>query len=86
MRNDTEREIEKEVLAGKSSGGQDGGRKENKTLDLIYTAVSEVMTTWMTALQAELKKDLSEFRTCFREDIKKQMDKFTTEINRKIQD
>lgn len=65
---------------------QDGGRREIGSLDSIRTVVSEVMTTGMAALQAELKKDLSDFRTCFREDIKKQMDEFVSEVNRRIQD
>lgn len=43
----------------------------------------------MAALQAELKKDLSDFRTCFMEDTdteKKQMDEFVSEVDRKIQE
>lgn len=40
----------------------------------------------MTALQAELKKDLSDFHTYFREDIKKQMDKLVSEVNWKTED
>lgn len=55
-------------------------------MDSIRTAVSEAITTGMTALWAELKKDLSDFRTCFREDIKEQMDELVSEVNWKIQD
>lgn len=76
---------EKGAEASETSG-QDGGRIEIETLDSIRTVVREVMTTGMAALQVELKKDLSDFRMCFREDIKKQMDEFATEVNRKIQD
>lgn len=83
--NNSEREPGGEAEASETSR-QDGGRRETETLDSIRTVVREVMTTGMTALQAELKKDISDFRTCFREDIKKQMDKFATEVNRKIQD
>lgn len=76
----------KEVASSKISTGQDGGRRENETLDSIREVVSVVMTSGMAALQAELKRDLSDFRTCFREDIKRQIEIFTMEINRKIQD
>lgn len=86
LRNTAERENEKEVAAGENSAGQDGGRGESETLDSIRKVVSEAVAAGMTALQAELKKDFSDFRSCFREDIKKQMDEFTTEMNRKIQD
>lgn len=40
----------------------------------------------MITLQAELKKDLSDFRMDFQEDIKKQIEEFTTEVNRKMQE
>lgn len=85
LRSNLERELETEAEASETPK-QDGGRRETETLDSIRTVVSEVMTTGMAALQAELKKDLSDFRTCFREDIKKQMDEFASEVSRKIQD
>lgn len=85
LRSNFERESETEAEASETPK-QDGGRRETETLDSIHTAVSEVMTTGMAALQAELKNDLSDFRTGFREDIKKQMDEFVSEVNRKIQD
>lgn len=44
------------------------------------------MTIGMSALQAELKKDFSDFHTSFREDITKQMDEFVPGVKRKIQD
>jgi histidinol dehydrogenase len=52
----------------------------------IREVMSEVMTAGMAALQAKLKRDLFEFRTCFREYILKQMDQIKFEINRKIRD
>lgn len=85
LRSNFERESETEAEASETPK-QDGGHRETETLDSIRTVVSEVMTTGIAALQAELKKDLSDFRTCFREDIKKQMDEFISEVNRKIQD
>ncbi len=85
LRNNSEKESEKEAETSKASR-QDGGCGEIKTLDSIRSVVSEVMIMGMAALQAELKKDLSDFRTCFREDIKNQMDEFATEVNRKIQE
>ena len=85
LRSNFERESEIEAEASETPK-QDGGRREIETLDLIRTAVSEVMTKGMAALQVELKKDFSDFRTCFREDIKKQMDEFVSEVNWKIQD
>ena len=53
----------------------------------IREVMSEVMTAHLVAaLQAKLKRDLFEFRTCFREYILKQMDQIKFEINRKIRD
>ena len=46
----------------------------------------EVSTAGRAALQAQLKRDLSQFHTCFRENIKKRMDEFKFEIYRIIQD
>lgn len=69
--NNSERLPEREAEASETSR-QDRGRREIETLDSIRTVVREVMTTGMAVLQAEFKKDLSDFRTCFREDIKKQ--------------
>lgn len=85
LRSNSERELEMEAEVSETPN-QDGGGRETETLDSIRTAVSEVLSTGMAALQAELKKDLSDFRTCFMEDIKKQMDEFVSEVNRKIQD
>jgi len=85
LRSNSERESETEAEASETLK-QDGGRRATETLDSIRAVVSEVMTTGMAALQTELKKDLSDFRTCFREDIKKQMDEFISEVDRKIQD
>lgn len=86
LRSNLEREIESPEAEVSKTAKQDGGRREIETLDSIRTAVSEVMTVGMATLQAELKKDLSDFHTCFREDIKKQMDEFVSEVNRKMQD
>lgn len=55
LRSNFERESETEAEASETPK-QDGGRRETETLDSIRTAVSEVMTTGMAALQAELKK------------------------------
>ena len=85
LRSNSERESEMEAEAGETRK-QDGDPRETETLESIRTAVSEVMSKGMAALQAELKKDLSDFRTYFREDIRKQMDEFASEVNRKIQD
>ncbi|KAM7366743.1 hypothetical protein PAMP_014693 [Pampus punctatissimus] len=85
LRSNLEKELETEAKASETPN-QDGGGRETETLDSIRTAVSEVLTTGMAALQAELKKDLSDFRTCFMEDIKKQMDEFVSEVDRKIQE
>lgn len=40
----------------------------------------------METLRTEVKSDLRELRKCFREDIKEQMEEFSTEICRKLQD
>lgn len=85
LRDNSEKESEREAEASETPK-QDGGCRGIETLDSVRAAVSEVMTTGMAALRAELKEDLSDFRTCFREDIKNQMDEFVSEVNRKIQD
>ena len=58
LRNNSDRQIDKEVAASETLAGQDGGPGEGDTLDLICVAVSEVMTAGMAAFQAKLKKDL----------------------------
>lgn len=55
LRNNSEKESEREAEASETPK-QDGGCREIETLDSIRAAVSEVMTTGMAALQAELKK------------------------------
>ena len=70
LRNNADRQIDKEVAASETLAGQDGGPGEGDTLALIRVAVGEVMTAGMAAFRDELKKDLSDFHASFREDIK----------------
>lgn len=69
---------------GGPRSGQDG--EHSTGLDLIRRAVSGVLLAEMSTLWAELKNDLQEFHTGLREDIKKQMDEFSKEINRRLQE
>ena len=92
----TEQRNEDEMDTGKTTAGQDGGGggssstvdrgPDVETVDSLRKVMSEVMTAGLATMQAELKKDLAEFRTCFREDMKQQMEEFKTEINQKLQD
>ena len=85
LRNKAKPVIGKEDVASEIPQGQDGGCRENETLDSIREVVSEVLTSGMAVLQAKLKRDLSDFCTCFQKDIKRHMDEFPMEINCKIQ-
>lgn len=78
------RDTEKEP--GDDETAQDGGHEESESLGTIREAVSAVVAAGLDTLRTELKNDLLESRKCFREDIKKQMDEFTSEIHRKMQD
>lgn len=86
LRKAAERELEKEATTSEMQTEQNGDRDRGDTLASIRKVVSEVMTAGMSTLQAELKKELSNFRTCFRDNIRKQMDEFKSEINWKIQE
>ncbi|CAJ1053465.1 hypothetical protein NFI96_002648 [Xyrichtys novacula] len=52
----------------------------------LKNAVSEAMAAGLITIQTEMKKELSEFRDCLRGDLKKQMEEFKAEINKKMHD
>ena len=73
------------------SGGGDGGiAADDQPLIMdaaaLKNAVSEAMAAGLITIQTELKKELSEFRDCLREDLKKQMEEFKGEMNKKMHD
>lgn len=45
----------------------------------------EVMTKEINVLKSDMRKELSEFRASFRQDMKAQLDDLSTDINQKIQ-
>ena len=83
-RTNSDRETDKGPGAVADQVKENGDRKEKDNVDLIRKAVSEVMLAGMATLQAELKKDLSDFRTGFLEDINKKLDGLAAEMNHKI--
>ncbi len=72
-------------------GSQDGvlraeGDTTNSMLDSIRKVMEEVTCNRMSKLQSEVKKELVELRSGVCEDMKKQMDGLTSEIDQKLQE
>lgn len=62
----------------------DGMEDSPATLNSIRKMVSEVVAEGMRDLKSEMKKELSQVRLSFREDMKVQLDELRSEINQQI--
>ena len=54
------------------------------TLSSLKKVVSEMVATGLRDLKSEIKKELSQVRTSFKEDMKMQVDGLTTEIIQQV--